>query len=521
MIHESFKDSGEFTKAFQKYGNRIRFQGNIRPMNSQDGTPQNHIFDLAKRINSFIKVLRHPVSTKEHSSVRVVIDSLKNLYEGVYLRSRYSAFYLISVSRDNEFRKKRLEARLSSSADIDVIDFNERPNQARKLFEQFCDFIDKKAQAGFFVDTEPREGKEPENPAPIFEHPVKFADLLQQIDSNEDIYNAYKTFAKKIKDTFAAMPALKKECGIPKKIFNSCMEALDDDVRVFSYSNKLQQFFLQDIESCIQDADIFIANNELEGGKENLKYTILRYVSLMLHPGLLTPSPVERCMQIAYTAKLNSGCISRQVGAVTTDRFYNILSIGWNDVPCGQTSCNRRNLMDIVRFHDLYAYSNFEKGKDTPFRLEFLDKFDFSDDKLIKTILFGLPASYCFKDAYFEITGDRNQVHTRALHGEEKALLLCDQEAIKGGYLFTTSSPCELCSKNAKEHKIKAIYYIEPYPGISQDHICDSGDMDNRARYQLFEGAIGRAYTQLFTPLMPYKDELELRGINKFRKPSQ
>jgi hypothetical protein len=99
------------------------------------------------------------------------------------------------------------------------------------------------------------------------------------------------------------------------------------------------------------------------------------------------------------------------------------------------------------------------------------------------------------------------------MHGEEKALLLCDQERVKGGYLFTTSSPCVMCSKNAKEHQISKIFYIEPYPGISQSHVCNSGANDNRAQYVLFEGAIGRAYTQLYTPVMPYKDELKVRGI--------
>lgn len=101
----------------------------------------------------------------------------------------------------------------------------------------------------------------------------------------------------------------------------------------------------------------------------------------------------------------------------------------------------------------------------------------------------------------------------RAMHGEEKALLQGRTPKIKGGCLFTTSSPCEMCAKNAKEHQISKIYYIEPYPGISQRHVCNSGDPNNRAQYILFEGAIGRAYTQLYTPILPYKDELSLRGF--------
>ncbi len=48
-------------------------------------------------------------------------------------------------------------------------------------------------------------------------------------------------------------------------------------------------------------------------------------------------------MQLAFSAKLNSGCISRQVGAVVTDDNYSIKSVGWNSTPEGQTPCLLRN----------------------------------------------------------------------------------------------------------------------------------------------------------------------------------
>ena len=98
------------------------------------------------------------------------------------------------------------------------------------------------------------------------------------------------------------------------------------------------------------------------------------------------------------------------------------------------------------------------------------------------------------------------------MHGEEKALATCGKEC-ENGFLFTTSSPCEMCSKNAKNHKIKCIYYIEPYPGISEDQYSRSGDKENVAKHILFTGAIGRAYTQMYTPIMPHKDILRCMGI--------
>ena len=57
---------------------------------------------------------------------------------------------------------------------------------------------------------------------------------------------------------------------------------------------------------------------------------------------------------------------------------------------------------------------------------------------------------------------------------------------------------------------ITKIYYVQPYPGISNEHVLSSGKQGDRPELELYTGAIGRAYTQLYTPLIPKKDELEL-----------
>ena len=54
--------------------------------------------------------------------------------------------------------------------------------------------------------------------------------------------------------------------------------------------------------------DIHI-NNPKESDQEKLyklSEQLVKYITLMKHPGLITPSAIERCMQIAYNAKLNS-----------------------------------------------------------------------------------------------------------------------------------------------------------------------------------------------------------------------
>lgn len=211
-------------------------------------------------------------------------------------------------------------------------------------------------------------------------------------------------------------------------------------------------------------------------------------------------------MQAALTAKANSGCISRQVGAVVTDERFSIKAMGWNDVPEGQIPCLLRNVAHLMRGNcDPVAYSDYEKSnvefKETVAGLYLGSNGAESYE--------GRNLSYCFKAAYNKQTKQKNQVHTRSLHAEENAFLQIAKHggpAIQGGYLFTTASPCELCAKKAYQLGIKRIFYIDPYPGIASKHVLASGVA--RPETRLFDGAVGTAYHDLYQPIMSYKDEL-------------
>lgn len=228
----------------------------------------------------------------------------------------------------------------------------------------------------------------------------------------------------------------------------------------------------------------------------------------MKHPGLITPTSVERCMQIAYNAKLNSGCLSRQVGAVITDSNYSIKAVGWNSVAEGQVPCNLRNAENFLINKDESSFSTYEI-EDKEFGNHMSQKYG---SKVKCNALAGRLCSYCFKDEYEEITHQKNQVHTRSLHAEENAFLQIVKyggEGIKGGKLFTSASSCVLCSKKAFQLGIKDIYYIDPYPDIATTHILSFGkDKTLCPKCHLFYGAIGRAYTCLYTQRIAIKDEL-------------
>lgn len=256
----------------------------------------------------------------------------------------------------------------------------------------------------------------------------------------------------------------------------------------------------------------------------------MKYAALILHPGLITPSSEERCMVVAYTAKFNSSCLSRQVGAVITNEYHSIRTIGWNEVPYGHIPCGLRDVRELlvdnpgakVRNYK-YIYSEFERGtaryKDNKTFLQHMDDYVSKIDSVDKR-LNGLPYPYCFKSMHNDFEGTKNQVHTRSLHAEENAMLQMVKfggEKLINGIIYVTASPCELCSKKLYQIGVRKIVYIDPYPGIARQYIIGNGY--KRPTLKLFQGAYGSTYFKLYQPFISFKDELSNRlGLIKPRK---
>lgn len=398
-----------YSSVLQRWGNNIRsFDSVIQPEDKRESEYAPAC--LARKINQFIKIVRHRNKEKGERT-QIVIDALRNPYEILYFRERYSAFYMMSINTDEHIRR------------------------------------DKLIEAGYNID--------------------EITDLDDKESQKKDISHSYQEI---------------------------------------------------DINKCIELSDIFLTHDGT-AYRENRKLInqIVTYLALIRHPGLIPPSPIERVMQIAYTAKLNSGCLSRQVGAVVTNENYSVQSIGWNTVAQGQTPCSLRCLNDLCKSEDEMAYSSYErtneKFKESSGILHAKYQTSTKDNSLL-----GLPIAYCFKDIHTTITDKQkyNQVHTRALHAEENAFLQLAKygtQGIQNGKLFTTSSCCELCAKKAYQLGIREIIYIDSYPGITQKHIIECGT--SQPQMILFHGAIGRAYSNLYNPLIPLKDELEaLSGVS-------
>jgi deoxycytidylate deaminase len=255
----------------------------------------------------------------------------------------------------------------------------------------------------------------------------------------------------------------------------------------------------QNIDECAQKADYFIFNHYDEIGKppRHLVYHLVRLISLTKYPGLIPPTDDERSMQLAMVARQNSGCLSRHVGAVVTDEDGYILGVGWNDPPTGQVPCSLRTADQLLTDSDEGTFSEYERSK------IFIEH--------IRSRRLG-NQPFCFREelAVLERKPKKSEF-TRALHAEENALFQATRhggEAVKGSILYTTDSPCPLCAKKAYQLGVKRIVYIEEYPGIAKEQTLKAGS--HLIQIEQFEGAMGSAYFDLFTMLLPEKDFLNL-----------
>ncbi|KZE76711.1 hypothetical protein AV926_14980 [Myroides marinus] len=414
------------------------------------------IYKIAEVINAIIKHRRKETGGKAH----IIIDRLKNSYEMNFFREKYSGYYTIAINRDEKSRKESIRSKIN----VEYTGDTEKIKQNFTLIEDLdkTEYLVSEFKEGKF------EGFDIENCVQKADYHIWYDNEL----SSTDFYDRFKIDGKG----------------------NLLDNHQSENPKILERTNYYYVY-------------------------QPLLIQVLKLTALIKQPALITPSYTERIMQIAFNAKLNSGCISRQVGAVVTSKNFSVKGIGWNEVANGQLPCSSRDIRDFesANKEDNHGFTLLELGEsdykykdNKTFRekvLEDIKKIEPLDDNLQ-----GRPCSFCFKSHHNAYEAKENQVHTRSLHAEENAMLQISKDGgqpLAGGNLFTTASTCELCAKKAYQLGIKNIFYIDVYPGISNDQILNNGyNIPNKFAYQ---GAIGRGFNKLYEPFMSQKDELYIR----------
>lgn len=262
--------------------------------------------------------------------------------------------------------------------------------------------------------------------------------------------------------------------------------------------------FGQRTRDAFELADVFVSTRS-----DKQKEQLWRAIDLMFGQPHTTPSRDEYAMFLSYAASLRSGDLSRQVGAVVTNRSGEIIATGANNVP---------------RFGGgLYWPQPVEEGvepKDERDHVRGEDSNAVQRDKIVTQIMRRFGKGREQSDAEIAEEGRRLLDGTgvldlteygRAAHAEMEALLCCARIGVSpvGGTLYSTTFPCHNCSKHLVAAGVKRVVYVEPYPkSLARELHGDAIQIDpirpveNKVAFVPFVGVGPRRFFDLFSMKM-------------------
>lgn len=234
----------------------------------------------------------------------------------------------------------------------------------------------------------------------------------------------------------------------------------------------------QHVADAFHLADYFIDNtaDRLKDKEPNPDWLVVdnlsRLVKIVSHSELVRPTVAETAMHHAYSAQMQSACLSRQVGAAVVDVNGNVVATGTNEVPkagggvYGETF--ERNPHD--------ARCAFFKEQDERYCRNTREQNEIIQE-LLTTFKKLLPD---VKEVQ-ELSEDRTKElalqlrktrigglleFSRAVHAEMDALLSAARKGVSlvGTRLFVTTFPCHYCARHIISAGVDEVQYIEPYP---------------------------------------------------------
>jgi deoxycytidylate deaminase len=251
----------------------------------------------------------------------------------------------------------------------------------------------------------------------------------------------------------------KCNCG-PQDAYDFMKRDADDEMR-----------YGQHVADAFHLSDFFIDNtvDRERNGASNRDWNVIedlsRLLKIITHTELVRPSLSETSMYHAFSAQMQSACLSRQVGAAVVDRQGNVLSTGTNEVPkagggvYGESAENDTEDARCAFFPD--AQNRF--CRNTTQQNEIIDEL-LNDIKEFKE---------ASPERRIQIKKEIRKTRiggllefSRAVHAEMDALLSAGRQSIsvEGAMLFVTTYPCHYCARHLITAGIDEVQYIEPYP---------------------------------------------------------
>lgn len=306
---------------------------------------------------------------------------------------------------------------------------------------------------------------------------------------------------------------------------------------IINIDNKSDDDYGQRTGKAILLSDFFIKNNQSQ--KSDIEKKINRFIGLIHGQNGLTPSINEKGMYAAYSASLQSACLSRQVGAALCDDEGNLLAVGRNDVPkfggglytyddqdkdhrCVYKSGKcyndvnklkiKKRLRDII--NDSITEIVNENSRDLTVVADSVNKahLDLVKKDILNNILNQSDkiADNLYKESKISVIME----YSRSIHAEMDVITTMartSKENTKGKVLYTTTYPCHNCARHIVSSGIKKVIYIEPFEkslalDLHDDAISKS-ESSKKVSFIEFEGVSPRRYNKFFYPTDERKDD--------------
>jgi len=276
----------------------------------------------------------------------------------------------------------------------------------------------------------------------------------------------------------------------------------------------------QHVADAFHLSDYFVDNtvDRMKGVEPNPDWDVVenlsRLVKILTHSELVRPTVAEMAMHHADSAQMQSGCLSRQVGAAVVDIHGNVVATGTNEVPKAGGG--------------VYGESFIQEPQDARCAKERVCRNVQEQNLIINELIAGLKELR-------ELTPERKKgvakelrntrigellEFSRAVHAEMDALLSAARKGVSlvGTRLFVTTFPCHYCARHIVTAGVDEVQYIEPYPksqalNLHKDSIViehsgweppsRGGD---KVLFRPFSGVAPQLYKRAFKKDRPLKD---------------
>lgn len=261
----------------------------------------------------------------------------------------------------------------------------------------------------------------------------------------------------------------------------------------------------QKLEKTLQAADYFIKNDG--GNTAAIEASLIRFINLIHGKNGITPTKNESGIYAAFSASLQSACLSRQVGAAICTKEGQLLSTGKNDVPAsgGGLYTEDHGPNDHRCVHKgAKCYNDEYKNRLQREIEQILQKNDSIKSAETASELANKIAKNTQINSLIE--------YSRAIHAEMDAVVTLARNpscSTQGTILYSTTYPCHNCARHIIAAGISKVIYIEPYEKSLAEKLHDdaitSHSEENKVSFEPFEGVAPRRYQVFFQSTSPRK----------------